>query len=940
MTIVESVGWVLLHFVWQGAAIALALAGLLALTGEAQARLRYALSCAALILMLAVTLATAASVRTGGIGQPRVESDYDLPGVAAATDGHRAGRVTPTSAAPAIQSPRDARADAAPGRATLVRRMVAAAMPWLVGGWMIGVLLLSMRLLAGWWGTRALGVVGVAPAPEWCHRQLVALSERMRISRPVALVSSIRLSVPVVIGHARPVIVLPMAALSGLSAYQLEAILAHELAHVRRHDYLVNLAQTLIETLLFYHPAVWWVSRQVRVTREHCCDDLAVTVCRSRHEYVHALLDLEELRGAQLSVEQLRANPGVLALGATGGSLLARGRRLLAPTPGGPSSARLAASVIGLTVVAAAAASASLNPVVRPSSEATVAASPVVTAGSTGLSSPQTASAAPVIAVPDASTALESRWAWAERTAQAARHRRYWIGYAISPVKTLPAFVYFDRSSKVIGNGAVFNGHLMSRNANGLRFPGQPLALTNADNAAIKLLFELDVSRGAAPALVLVHGSTVAIPVDTNDLPVFWLGAADAAQSLERIDRFYRSVSDPDLKHDLVAAAGVHDLSPRVVAWLEQRIASQDDEELRGEATEWIAWHPIEASVRALDRIARTDRSSHVRQEAAEALGDLAMPEAAPVLIALAKSLADLDARREAVEALGARPEPAARDALASIARQDADVDVQREAVETLGDFEDRSGVPFLLDLVRSHPTADVRREAVETLADTMPGDAAVPFLQKLVKEDADPDVQREAIEALAGVENPAGVGTLMELARSQSNSEVRREALEALSRRAAEAAGGDQKTIVELLARLAATDRDTDVQVEATESLGEIGGAAAIAELRKLAESHADEQVRAEAIETLGESRGSTADTVTVLKQIALADKSLHVQSEAMETLADLPDGAGVQALVDLARDHPAAEARRQALEKLLESEHPAARAVFDRALGKKSVR
>ena len=122
----------------------------------------------------------------------------------------------------------------------------------------------------------------------------------MRITRPVAMVCSVRLSVPVIVGHVRPLIVLPAAALSGLSPDQLEAILAHELAHVRRHDYLVNLAQTVIETWLFYHPAVWWVSRQVRVSREHCCDDLAVTLCRSRHDYVHALLDLEELQGARL----------------------------------------------------------------------------------------------------------------------------------------------------------------------------------------------------------------------------------------------------------------------------------------------------------------------------------------------------------------------------------------------------------------------------------------------------------------------------------------------------------------------------------------------------------------------------------------------------------------------------------------------------------------
>ena len=154
----------------------------------------------------------------------------------------------------------------------------------------------------------------------------------------MAIVSSIRIPVPVIVGHLKPVIVLPAAALAGLSPAHVEAIIAHELAHVRRHDYLVNLAQTVIETLLFYHPAVWWVSHHVRVAREHCCDDIAVTVCRSRHEYVRALLDLEELRDGTPA----------LALGATDGSLLARGRRLLVPQQGRTSPPRLAASVIAL----------------------------------------------------------------------------------------------------------------------------------------------------------------------------------------------------------------------------------------------------------------------------------------------------------------------------------------------------------------------------------------------------------------------------------------------------------------------------------------------------------------------------------------------------------------------------------------------------------------
>jgi len=125
--------------------------------------------------------------------------------------------------------------------------------------------------------------------------------------------------VPTVIGWLRPVILLPASALTGLSAEQLEALLAHELAHIRRYDYLVNLLQTTIETLFFYHPAVWWVSTQVRQEREHCCDDLAVAACGDVLTYARALTALEQLRGSEPQ----------LAVAASGGSLLVRIQRLL-----------------------------------------------------------------------------------------------------------------------------------------------------------------------------------------------------------------------------------------------------------------------------------------------------------------------------------------------------------------------------------------------------------------------------------------------------------------------------------------------------------------------------------------------------------------------------------------------------------------------------------
>jgi HEAT repeat protein len=591
--------------------------------------------------------------------------------------------------------------------------------------------------------------------------------------------------------------------------------------------------------------------------------------------------------------------------------------------------------VIALIVVAAAVASA-FNAAVVPAwsdpeaapSAPTVPVSLLTTQGPEGTA---------VILAPDTAASLASRWAWAEGSARADGRRRYWIGYGVSPVKTLPAFIYSDRSRTVMADGISFNGNIFSTDATGLRFPGRSLAVPSGQGG-VKVLFELDAA-GREPRLAALHISTMALPVDTKSLPVYWLGPADAAQSLDRIDRFYQLTSSPELKHDLVAAAGVHDGSALVVPWLERRVGSGDPEAVRGNAAEWIARHPIAASIAVLDRTARTDRSSHVRQEAAEALGDVALPEATPVLIALARSLTDTDARREAVEALGARPEQAATDTLAAIARDDANLDIQREAVETLGDFEDRRGVEILIDLARSHPNVDVRREAIETLGDAMPETEAVGKLEESLA-DRDPRIQEEAVDTIAAIENSSSVETLIQLARSHENSNVRQEAIEALADRAH--GHGDGKPaaeltkVVELLSTLATADRDIDVQTEAVESLAEVGGAAVVAELRKLAGTHADERVRVEAIESLGESGAPAAETAQFLKGLALSEKSEHVRSEALETLADLHDGAGIAALIDLAREHPSAAARREALERLLESDHPAARALFERALKK----
>lgn len=216
---------------------------------------------------------------------------------------------------------------------------------WIVGAWCIGVVLCSARPLLGWRTLRRLRSVGVSPVHENVLSALRRISNQLGLRRVVTVLQSTLAQSPVVIGYLRPVILLPASLLTSIPPAQLEAILAHELAHVRRHDFLVNVLQAAIETLFFYHPAVWWLSNRIRIEREHCCDDLVIALLDNRAEYGRALLAIEEFVGLN----------SVLAIGATDGSLLARVRRIVGAHPRHTRrlSERWPAALLSLTVIGA-----------------------------------------------------------------------------------------------------------------------------------------------------------------------------------------------------------------------------------------------------------------------------------------------------------------------------------------------------------------------------------------------------------------------------------------------------------------------------------------------------------------------------------------------------------------------------------------------------------
>ena len=310
--LVRALGWTLLHSLWQGAVVALALVGLLLLLRGHSARVRYATATAALSLLLLLSLATFVSYYQAAAPAEvaQVETYNEV--------------VTESEIMPANAAAAPAATVVAPTGLRRTLDYFDQNLPIIVLAWLLGLLAMTLRLLGGLAYVQRLRHYRVRPlGAEWQAR-LRALSERAGVRRPVALLESARVRVPLVVGHLRPVILLPLGTVTGLSANYMEAILAHELAHVVRRDYLLNLLQSVAEILFFYHPAAWFITAVLRTERENCCDDVATALIGGNPLTVARAL-------AALAEQSLAPRPTPqLALSAVGpdGSLLGRIRRL------------------------------------------------------------------------------------------------------------------------------------------------------------------------------------------------------------------------------------------------------------------------------------------------------------------------------------------------------------------------------------------------------------------------------------------------------------------------------------------------------------------------------------------------------------------------------------------------------------------------------------
>lgn len=302
------ISWTLIHSLWQGLIIAGVLALALFTFRSAGSRFRYVLALGALVTIMMSSLSTYYYITA--------ENQY--------TEQINSTSLTPTTTASALIGLEESVVSVAlaVNNSALSSNNNYSALIWLFIFWVIGVLTLTIYNFISWQWTRYFATTLIHPISESWQLRFENLCIKLEMSKKIQLIESKLIQSPCVIGWIKPLILVPSGIFTGFNTQYLEMILTHELAHIKNNDILLNYFQKFIETLFFFNPPVWWVSRKIRLEREHCCDDLVIATYGDRLKYAHALTDLEQFR---------QDNFG-FAMAASGGSLLNRIKRLVGKT--------------------------------------------------------------------------------------------------------------------------------------------------------------------------------------------------------------------------------------------------------------------------------------------------------------------------------------------------------------------------------------------------------------------------------------------------------------------------------------------------------------------------------------------------------------------------------------------------------------------------------
>jgi len=306
--LIRALGNTLIHSLWQGVLLAAAGAVIIIFTKKQRAAVRYNLLIAALLTFTVGVLITFVIQL-----QPAAPS-----GNVALMAGHANVTVVNADQTPGVVS-----IDPNTGQSLGDKLMefLNAHCNTIVLIWFLILCIKSIRLAVGGYEICLLKRTKLSPVNEYWEQRVHQLAERLKVKQAIAFLESGLAKAPMGIGHLKPLILIPIGFINALPASEVEAILIHDLAHIRRHDYLVNLLQSFMEVVFFFNPAVMWISQLIKAERENCCDDIAISQAGSKANYIQALLSCQEY--------QLAA-PGLsMAMAKNNGDLLNRVKRIV-----------------------------------------------------------------------------------------------------------------------------------------------------------------------------------------------------------------------------------------------------------------------------------------------------------------------------------------------------------------------------------------------------------------------------------------------------------------------------------------------------------------------------------------------------------------------------------------------------------------------------------
>lgn len=268
--ITAALGWTLLHSLWQGVGLAVLYFGMSKFIKSAE--VKYGLGIGAILIQFGLAIGTFAFV-----GDFTERSQTILKKVMFYVSNYKSPQ-NDTSIFNDIQL------------------FLNTNLNLIVQIWLVGVSIFFIKLCFDMLAVNRLKTKGLKQVDLQTFNQFNALINSLKITKKIEIFESNQTQSPLVIGNLKPYILLPIGLTSGLTINELEAILAHEMAHIKRYDFLVNIFQSVIEIIFFFNPAIWWISAQVRQEREHCCDDFSVSITGNKMLLVNALARVESFR--------------------------------------------------------------------------------------------------------------------------------------------------------------------------------------------------------------------------------------------------------------------------------------------------------------------------------------------------------------------------------------------------------------------------------------------------------------------------------------------------------------------------------------------------------------------------------------------------------------------------------------------------------------------